>query len=237
MKDYNIDMIRELTITEVRELALETMDIKEHECFFVDFGGYFGYSVLVFKNEKHIHYADDFELHHHYIAKQTGKEGLKQWYIESLNQKLYTEKELFENVKTYNEYKQKDYFLRNYYIMKFDFLSIFGIGEEAKKAFEEARKIYTVYNPVSFCYVKDKGIVEKQVKILNHLEKSFKRLKENNETFRKMIRYELENHEACITCSYTEALNSLGLRFKDLAEEKQNIVREELDRQIEKYSL
>lgn len=52
MKDYNIDMIRELTITEVRELALETMDIKEHECFFVDFGGYFGYSVLVFKNEK-----------------------------------------------------------------------------------------------------------------------------------------------------------------------------------------
>lgn len=235
MKDYNIDMIRELTIAEIRELALETMDIKEHECFFVDFGGYFGYSVLVFKNEKHIYYADDFELHHHYIVKQTGKEGLKQWYIESLNRKLYTEKELFENVKTYNEYKQKDYFLRSYYIMKFDFLSIFGIGEEAKKGFEEARKIYTVYNPVSFCYVKDKGIVEKQVKILNHLEKSFKRLKENNETFREMIRYELENHEACITCSYTEALNSLGLRFKDLAEEKQNIVKEELNRQIEKY--
>lgn len=236
MKDFNIDMISELTIEEAKELMIESMEIKEHKCFFVDFGGYFGYSVLVFKDKKHIHYADDFELHHHYIVKKSGKEALKKWYIESLNRKLYTEKELLENVKTYDEYKQKDYFLRNYYIMCYDHISIFGIGEESKRLLKKERKTYTVYDPVSFCYVKDKEIVEKQIEILNHLKKSFKSLKENNDTFREMIRHELANHEACITCSYTVALDALGLRFEDLTEEKQNIVKTELSRQIQKYA-
>lgn len=236
MKDFNIDMIRELTLEEAKELAIETMEIKEHECIFVDFGGYFGYSVLVFKNGKHIHYVDDFELHHGHIVRESGKEALKQRYIESLNRKLYTDTELLEDVKTYDEYQQKDHFLRNYYIMRYDYIFIFGIGEEAKKAFEEARKIYTIYNPVSFCYVKDGNIVEKQRKILAHLKKSFKELKANEETFKEMISCELANHEACITCDYTDALQSLGLRFEDLTQSQQNIVKKELNRQIQKYS-
>lgn len=235
MKDFNIDMIRALTIEETRQMALETMEIKEHECIFVDFGGYFGYSVLVFKNEKHIHYADDFELHHSYIAKESGKEALKQWYIDTLNKKLYTDAELLEDIKTYDEYEKKNYFLRNYYIMRYDYVSIFGIGEEAQKAFDEARKIYTIYNPVSFCYVKDENIIKTQSKILEHLEKAYDELKNNTETFREMVSRELANHEACITCDYNDALDALGMRFEDLTEEKQKIVKEELKKQIHAY--
>ncbi len=160
MKNYNIDDIEKLTIEEARQMALDTMEIKEHECIFFDFGGYFGYSVLVFKNGKHIYHADDFELHHNYIVKENGKEALKQWYIESLNHKLFTETELLEEVTSYDEYEKKTYFLRNYYIMRYDHVSIFGIGEEAQKAFNEARKTYTIYNPVSFCYVADKSILD-----------------------------------------------------------------------------
>ena len=52
MKDFNIDMIRSLTVEEARQMEIETMEIKDHECIFVDFGGYFGYSVLVFKKRK-----------------------------------------------------------------------------------------------------------------------------------------------------------------------------------------
>lgn len=235
MKKFDIEMIKELTFEDAKELAIESMEIKEHECFFVDFGGYFGYSVLVFKNGKHVHYVDDFELHHTYKVKESGKEALKQWYIKSLNRKLFTDIELMETVINYDEYERKNYFLRNYYIMRFDYISIFGIGEEAKKAFEEARKIYTVYNPVSFCYVKDKNIVDTQTKILKHLEKSFKNLKKNDETFREMISSELANHEACITCDYTDALDSLGLNFNKLTESQQKIVKEELRRQINAY--
>ena len=235
MKDFNIDMIRALTAEEARQMALETMEIKEHECIFVDFGGYFGYSVLVFKNGKHVHYADDFELHHGHIVKESGKEALKQWYIDTLNRKLYTDAELLEDVKTYDEYEKKNYFLRNYYIMRYDYVSIFGIGEEAQKAFDEARKTYTIYNPVSFCYVKDERIVKTQSEILKHLEKSFEKLKASDETFKEMISRELANHEACITCDYTDALDALGFRFEELTESQQKIVKKELNRQIQAY--
>jgi len=235
MKDFNIDMIRALTVEEARQMTLETMEIKEHECIFVDFGGYFGYSVLVFKNGKHVHYADDFELHHHHIVKESGKETLKQWYIDSLNRKLYTDAELLEDVKTYDEYEKKNYFLRNYYIMRYDYISIFGIGEEAQRKYNEARKIYTIYNPVSFCYVKDEKIVKTQSKILEHLEKAYEELKNNAETFREMVSRELANHEACITCDYEDTLDALGMSFEDLTEEKQRIVKEELKKQIDNY--
>ena len=235
MKDFNIDMIRALTAEEARQMALETMEIKEHECIFVDFGGYFGYSVLVFKNGKHVHYADDFELHHGHIVKESGKEALKQWYIDTLNRKLYTDAELLEDVKTYDEYEKKNYFLRNYYIMRYDYVSIFGIGEEAQKAFDEARKTYTIYNPVSFCYVKDERIVKTQSEILKHLEKSFEKLKASDETFKEMVSRELANHEACITCDYTDALDALGFRFEELTEAQQKIVKKELNRQIQAY--
>ena len=231
MKDFNIDMIRALTIEEARQLAIETMEIKEHECIFVDFEGYFGYSVLVFKNEKHVHYADDIELHHGYIVKESGIEALKQWYIESLNGKLYTDAELMEEVASYDEYEKKNYFLRNYYIMRYDYVSMFYIGEEQKREIEEAKKDFPFINPVSFCYVKDENIVKTQMEILKHLEKSFEELKKSDETFREMISKHLANHEACITCDYEDALDALGLRFEDLTETQQKIVKEELKKQ------
>lgn len=227
--------IENLTYNDALKLAVETMEIKEHQVIFAECGEYFGYSALVFKNGKHIYYANDYELHHSYIVKKSGKEALKQWYIEALNRKLYTDAELLEDVKTYDEYEKKNYFLRNYYIMRYDYVSIFGIGEEAQKAFDEARKIYTIYDPVSFCYVKDENIVKTQSKILEHLEKAYEELKNNTETFREMVSRELANHEACITCDYEDALDALGIKFDDLTEEKQKIVKEELKKQIENY--
>ena len=74
-----IEKIQKLTITEARKIALEIMEIKEHKCIFVDFNdNRFGYSVLVFKNGKHIYYANDYELHHGYTVKEQGKEGLNE---------------------------------------------------------------------------------------------------------------------------------------------------------------
>ncbi len=228
MKNYNIDDIEKLTIEEARQMALDTMEIKEHECIFVDFGGYFGYSVLVFKNGKHIHYADDFELHHDYIVKENEKEALKQWYIELLNHKLFTEAELLEEVTSYDEYEKKTYFLRNYWIMRYDYLSIFGGGDNAKPDFP-------FYDPVSFCYVADEKIIKTQTEIMEHLEAAYEKLKNNAETFREMVSSELANHEACITCDYTDALGALGMCFEELTEEKQKIVKEELGKQIHAY--
>lgn len=237
MKNLNITEIENLKYEEVRENALEKLTIKDHDCFLVDFGGYFGYSILVFKNKKHIHYANDFELHHHYLVKKEGIEGLKQYYIKEMNKKLYTDAELLEPCKSYEEYKAKDYFLRNYWIMRYEHESMFFIGTDKER--EERKKEidfkYPFFNPVCFCYVADKKIVEDAENYLTALDKSFHALQDDEEAFREMIKYELSNHEACITCDYTDALAALGMSFDRLSDDKKQIVKEELKKQIEAY--
>ncbi|MDD6483997.1 MAG: hypothetical protein PUF72_05420 [Clostridiales bacterium] len=225
--------IENLTYNDALKLAIETKEVKGHQIVFVDFGDTFGYSALVFKDGKHIYYANDYELHHGHMVKESGKKALRQWYIATLNNKLYTEAEMLEDIKSYDEYKQKEHFLRSYYIMRYDYISMFGIGEEAE--IKKKRKQFPFSNPISFCYVADENIIKEQMTYLRHLQKSYNELKSNAETFREMISCELANHEACVTCDYKDALDALGLRFEDLTKAQQLIVKEELKKQIDEY--
>jgi len=226
----NIREIEALTIKEMEEMknegTAELITIKDHSCYLVDLKDYFGYSVLVFKNDRHIYYANDYQLHH---GTKTIPD-LKQWYVDTLNNKLFTEEELFEDVKNYYEYEQKGQYIRNYWIMQFDYISAFCIGTITKELEEAKRKMF--YCPVCFCYVKDREIVEQAINFLNHIETSFAKIQNNEEVFRKMISYELGNHEAGYTCDYTDALDALGLQFEELTEEQKKIVKEELNKQI-----
>ena len=214
--------------------VIEEKEIKGHTCIFAELGGHFGYSVLVFKNERHIYHADDFELHHGHIMKERGRGGLRQFYITFLNQKLYTNEELLENVVSYEEYCKKDHFLRNYWIMRYECESAFGIGKDHKRKLEEVKKDLPYFSPISFCYVGDESIIDDQYKYMVHLKKSFKTLLNNPETFRQMVRRELDNHEACITCDYTEALQALGLEYERLSKEQQRIVSQEFKAVLER---
>lgn len=233
----NIKDIERLTYEEAKKIAQETMTIKEHDCIFVNIDGSFGYSILVFKNGKHIYYANDYELHHHWLVKEKGRNALREYYIKEMNGKLYTDMEMMEEPASYDEYEKKSYFLRNYYIMRYDYESIFFIGtdKEREERKQRIKKNYPYYNPVSFCYVANQEIIEIQKKYLKILQNAYKRLQNNLEIFREMVRKELANHEACITCDYSEALAALGMTFEELTEEKQKIVKKELKRQIESY--
>lgn len=237
MKEMNIRDIEKLTYGEAKRYALESMTIKDHDCFFVDFGGYFGYSVLVFKNGKHVYHANDYELLHHWLVKEKGRDGLREYYINEMNEKLYTDVEMMEEPTSYDEYEKKNDFLRNYHIMRYDHESIFFIGTDAEREERKKRieRNYPYYNPVSFCYVAEPEIINIQKKYLEILQNAYERLQNNLEVFREMVRKELANYEACITCDYTDALDALGLTFEELAKDKQKIVKEELKKQIESY--
>ena len=237
MKEMNITKIENLTYEEEKENALEHLVIKDHDCFFVDFGGYFGYSILVFKNGKHIYYANDYELHHRWLVKEKGRDALKEYYIKEMNGKLYTDVEMMEEPTSYDEYEKKNHFLRNYHIMRHNHESIFFIGTDAEREERKKRieRNYPYYNPVSFCYVAEPEIINIQKKYLEILQNAYERLQNDLGVFREMVRKELANHEACITSDYTDTLNALGIRFEELTEEKQKIVKEELKRQIENY--
>lgn len=237
MKEMNITGIEKLTYEEAKNNALESMNIKDHDCFLIDFGGYFGYSILVFKNRRHIYHANDYELHHHWLVKEKGRDALREYYIKEMNEKLFTDVEMMEEPSSYDEYEKKSYFLRNYHIMRYDHESIFFIGTDAEREERKKRieRNYPYYNPVSFCYVAEPEIINIQKKYLEILQNAYKHLQNNLEVFREMVRKELANHEACITCDYTDALAALNMRFEELTEEKQRIVKEELQNQIESY--
>lgn len=236
MRDLTISEIEQLTEYEALQMAEEILTIKDHTVIFANLGEIFGYSALVFMAGKHIYHANDYELHHRYMTEEKDeKMQLRQLYIDTLNNKLYTNAELTEEIKNYDDYRRKEYFLRNYYIQRYDYISIFGMKSETKKKIEKGTEPCKYYNPISFCYVADEDIIKEQVRISVHLEQSFNKLKNSNETFREMIATELANHEACITCSSRDALDSLGLKFDTLTSEQLKIVREELKKQIEGY--
>lgn len=230
-----ITQIEQLTYEEALKISVETMEIKEHQIVFANCGEYFKYSALVFKDGKHIYHANDYELHHGYIVKEEGIDALRQWYIDTLNNKLFTDSELLEECRSYSEYEKKCHFVRNYYIMQYDYRTAWAFGREQNEELEKEKKNYKFFNPVSFCYVNDESIAERQAQFLNHLEREYEKLKNSIEVFREMVSAELANHEACITCDYTEALSALGLSFENLTEEQQQIVKTELRKQINNY--
>ena len=191
-KEYIIYDIESLDEKTAQSLSEDHMVIKGHDIYFVDFGGYFGYSALVFFDGHHIHYANDYQLHH----KGKTNEELKSYYIEEMNNKLFTEEELKEPLKTYDEYSRKDYFLRNYYGMRRGYVSSFQIivTEADKKKYQ--KKIEGMYyNPVTFAYYKDYDFVQKCVDLSIKLMELKRTTLDNYDWWVDAIFSEMCNHE------------------------------------------
>ena len=223
MKSSTIYEIEALTQYEAEQSKTEKHVIKGHECYLIDLGGYFGYSCLVFKSGHHIYYVNDYELHH----QGKTRDELTEIYLDKMNNKLFTEAELMEPVKTYNEYTHKSYYVRNYWVMQFDHVSSFYIGEPD----ERQKKAHNtmIFCPVCFCYVNDLETVKNANKFINNIESTYREAMKNKEIFRNMISYELANHEAGITCSAEDALTSLNLDYNSLTAAQKKIVNDELD--------
>ena len=194
MKNWNINEIEALTLAEVKAMKEDCMEINGHDIYFVDFGGYFGYSALVFKDGAHIYYANDYELHH----KGKNKEELKAWYMETLPNKVFTDEDLAV-VKNYTDYENKDYFLRNYYIQRIPYETAFHIYHNEREEKEFAEKVKDkYYNPISFCYVdqKYKGFCERQKELLEKLKAAKEAASNDNfEYWKEAFLYEMFNHE------------------------------------------
>ena len=197
IKDYSISDIVALEERQAAEMAEEMINIKGFQVYLIDFSGYFGYSAVVFGNGRQIRYANDYALHH---AGKT-KEELKAFYVESMNNKLFTEDQLKENLQDYDEYRRKDYFIRNYYPMQFDYLSIFQIfhNDEEEKAFRENQKKNYPYLCRSACaFFQRREIGDKINDLIIALEYRQAELKNTLEYWVDAFKYEMYNHEYVI---------------------------------------
>ena len=195
----NINEIEILTESQAKEMALETMEYKGYTIYFVRFDDeHFKYSKLVFKNNRHIYYANDYELHH---SSHT-EEAIREFYIDSLKTTLYEDKDMDE-VKDYQDYELKSRWLSNLVPQERDYLSMFFIHttEEEEREFEKYQKAnYPLFNPVGHCYNKaeDKDFIQHCVQLhvnLNGANK--KRREQDNDYMEKAFLKEMLNHEYC----------------------------------------
>ena len=170
MKNWDIRAIEAITDAEAFMMQEDYAEINGHDIYFVDFGGYFGFSALVFKDGAHIYYANDYQLHH----AGKSKAELKAWYMETMPNKVFTDEDL-ETVKDYADYEKKAYFLRNYYIQRIPYETAFHIfhNEKEEKAFDrKVKKMH--YNPLSFCYYDEQymDVCKKQIELFAKLNKA-----------------------------------------------------------------
>ena len=191
-KTITIKDIETLLEIDAKAAALEVTEIKGHTIYFVDFGGNFGYSVLVFKDGHHIKYANDYELHH----RGKTREELNELYKLSLAHKLYTDEEIAQPLKSYDEYTAKEYYLRNYYGLRRKHISIFCINPSKEQQAEFERKTKTmVYDPVALAYYDDPEFVERHVELFAELEERYAATATDYEYQKSAFMYELGNHE------------------------------------------
>ena len=192
LEEMSIKDIEKMSEQEAAENAVEKTVIKGYSVYFVDFKRYFGYSCLVFKNNHHIYYANDYQLHH----SDKSVEELRKLYIAVLNNKLFTEAEISEPINSYDEYDRKSYFLNNYYAMQEDRISMFFInsGKEAEEAYKKSIEGMT-FNPIGYCYMKNKDFIKRHCELKKQLEKAKNANKNDYDYQKNAFLSEMYNHE------------------------------------------
>ena len=190
-KEYTIRDIEALTEEQAAAMAIETASVKGHQVYFVDFGGYFGYSVLVFADGHHIKYANDYELHH----KDKSRDELQEFYLSSLSRKLFTADEM-ETVSDYQDKQAKEYYIRNYYGLRRDHISMFFCGSDSEREKLRKKTEKMIFSPVFMAFYdkKDADFVNSGEELLAMLEKAEPE-SENAEYWKNAFLREMFNHE------------------------------------------
>lgn len=192
-RTWTIHEIEALTEPAAQAMAIESMMIKDHQIYFVDFGGYFGYSCLVFADGRHIHYANDYQLHH----KGDSPESLREKYIEKMNHILFTDEEIMAPLHSYSEYSRKMDYLRNKYPQRREHISIWFYGSDEERAARQEKIRSMVYCPFVFAYFlpEDRDFVSRMTDLHDALIAHRTAAETDPEYLKSAILYEMYNHE------------------------------------------
>jgi len=191
----DIELMQEDDLRRLFAPDFEVITVKGFQCYLVDFTGYFGYSMIVFGEGKQIRWADDFELHH----KGKTHDELRTLFIQKAERVLFTEEELAEPLKSYNDFELRRKFISELLPLKRDFLSMFHISrteeEKAARAAEEAKHPVFCSAAYGFFTEADNGYAEHLTDMYIQLCNQLEDVKNNYEYQFSAFYYELGNHE------------------------------------------
>lgn len=192
LKNYTIKDIESMSAADLASFAEEVETIKGHTVYYIDFGGYFGFSACVTADGQHIKYANDYELHH----KGKSRDELRELYRRELSGKLFTESEL-STVSSHEDAQRKRYFLMNYYGERRPHVSMWFAGPEAQRQALRRKVENMVFSPVFCAYYdpKDADFVKQGAALLEGLSHANEANRENAGFWESAFLYEMFNHE------------------------------------------
>lgn len=196
MKDWTIHEIEGLTQAQIEAFAdAHREEIKGHSAFFVELGR-FGYSALVCADGRHLKHANEYQLHYP-ESRYPDRESLHRRFLEVLSGKLFTENELAETSKSYEEAQAKRSYLVNIYADRRQHQSIWCYGKPAE--WYEREKDTAVFSRVAYgwYHAHDRDFVERMAALWDALEKANDPLRDY-ESAKEAFKYEMRNHEYAI---------------------------------------
>ena len=185
-----------------RAYALESMEVKGHNVYFVDFDNHLGYSCLVYRSGRILPYAADHALHH----RDMWRSALRALYRKELRQRLYTDDELASPLQDYDDYRRRVDYLVNHYGCQRDYVSLFyskGVvagSDEEKKEQARIEKLIQgkTFDPIAHGWFDDKDFVLRHCRLYNAVEKRREEMKDDFSFNVGAFMYEMANHEYAI---------------------------------------
>jgi hypothetical protein len=126
------------------------------------------------------------------------EELLREWYVSTMKDKLFTEDELRTPSDDYYERTAKEHYIRNYYPMRRDYQSVFRSGDDLKEWYKEDKES-SVFSKIAFAYFKkeDREFVDHMTDLFNAFTECNNPLRDY-ENAKKAFRAEMFNHEYAI---------------------------------------
>ena len=188
-----ISEIESLDENQVKEMTKEAIEIKGHTVYLADLGEFFGFSALVFCDGRHIYHANDYALHHSEMKDDL--KALRDWYIKTMNGKLFTEDELRTPSDKYSERDAKAHFIHNYYPRRREHQTIYCKPEDAAEWYKRD-KDNAVFSPIAFAFFKPEDL-----EFVAHLNELYSEFNDCNNPLRDYehakdaFRFQMFNHE------------------------------------------
>lgn len=211
----NYEELEAITIKDLKKEKNKSGIFKDdYHYYLIDLGEYYKMSLYITAGDKIILR----ELGLRLSSSYTTEEHIQKLF-EYVSNKIFSYKELEHGgFSSYNDYKNKLYFIMNYLPETVNYRSCWT-------AKNKDNKNCNIKMPLIYGYFENEEEGRKVSDLLIKLESNFiKEFLANDELFIRSVRYELANHEYVITGDVEPALDALGLKWETLSKHHQSLV-------------
>ena len=223
-----LDQLETLPEETARAHALQTMDIKGHQVYFVVLDNHLGYSCLVYHSGRILPHAANHALHY----PDMWRSALRQKFEYTLRHRLYSEAELLTPLSSYADFRARLSYLVNDYGYRRPYVSVFYSKAVVAGSDEEKREQQRIessikgkkFNPIAHGWFDDEAFVAKHCSLYSAVLRRLEEMKDDFAFWLEAFMYEMCNHEYAINYQGNwDVLSCFGKIEYDHQDDDQNL--------------